>query len=137
MNTSNDLCQRLREKGYSVTPQRRTIFEVLENAHYHPSAEQIHEEVRRRLPDVSLATVYKTLKELVAMGEILELNFHGDRSRFDPKVEAHSHVKCERCGRLEDVESSFPEIHAPRHTGFMIRRHEVVFYGLCPACRIQ
>jgi Fur family transcriptional regulator, peroxide stress response regulator len=131
------LCERLRERGYAVTPQRRTIFEVLEGAKHHPSAEQVFEEVRRRLPDVSLATVYKTLKELVAMGEIQELNFHGDRSRFDPRTDRHSHLKCERCGRMEDIDMDFGELDLPRkhRAGFEIKRHEVIFYGLCPGCR--
>jgi Fe2+ or Zn2+ uptake regulation protein len=137
MESACALCERLRERGYVVTPQRRTIFEVLEGATHHPSAEQVYEDVRRRLPDVSLATVYKTLKELVQMGEIQELNFHGDRSRFDPRVDSHSHLKCERCGRLADVDLAFEDLELPRkhRGGFEIRRHEVVFYGLCPDCR--
>ncbi len=136
METACDLCDRLREKGYAITPQRRTIFEVLEGAHDHPTAEDVHAQVVRRLPDVSLATVYKTLKELVTMGEILELNYHGSRSRFDPKVHAHSHLQCERCGRLEDVEMAFDELKLPRrlNAGFKVTRHEVVFHGVCPNC---
>ena len=69
METAQVLCERLRERGLVVTPQRRVIFEVLEKREDHPCAEAVYEEVRKRLPDVSLATVYKTLKELVSMGE--------------------------------------------------------------------
>jgi len=135
METACALCERLRDNGYSITPQRRTIFEVLEGAHHHPSAEEVHEEVRRRLPDVSLATVYKTLKELVAMGEIRELNFHGDRSRFDPRMDSHSHLKCEGCGRLEDIDDDFAALVPSQRHGFRVKRHEVVFYGQCPDCQ--
>jgi len=135
METAQQLCDRLRDKGYSITPQRRAIFEALEGAHHHPSAEQVHEEVRRRMPDVSLATVYKTLKELVSLGEVQELNFHGDRSRFDPKTCAHSHLKCLHCGRLDDVESCYDDIKPPRRTGWQLQKHEVVFYGTCPDCK--
>lgn len=137
MESACALCDRLRERGYAVTPQRRTIFEVLEGVTHHPSAEQVHEEVRRRLPDVSLATVYKTLKELVQMGEIQEFNFHGDRSRFDPRVDRHSHLKCNVCGRLADVDLDFAELSLPRQlrAGFEIERHEVVFHGRCPECQ--
>lgn len=139
METAHALCERLRERGYAVTPQRRTIFEVLEGVTHHPSAEQVHEEVRRRLPDVSLATVYKTLKELVQMGEIQELNYHGDRSRFDPRVDAHSHLKCRRCGRLADVDLDFGHLKlSVEHShGFNIERHEVVFHGVCGDCQAQ
>jgi Fe2+ or Zn2+ uptake regulation protein len=137
METAQALCERLREQGYSITPQRRTIFEVLEGTVEHPTAEQVHAEVRKRLPDVSLATVYKTLKELVAMGEILELNFHDDRSRFDPKTGDHSHLKCVQCGRLEDIDCNFDHLHlqpCDRH-GYQVLRHEVIFYGNCPKCQ--
>lgn len=134
METAQLLCERLRSKGYSITPQRRAIFEVLESAHHHPSAEQVHEQVKARMPDVSLATVYKTLKELVSLGEIQELNFHGDRSRFDPKTFDHSHLKCVRCGRLDDIDAEY-DIKPPRRTGYAILRHEVVFHGICPDCK--
>lgn len=137
METAQALCERLRERGYAVTPQRRTIFEVLEGATHHPSAEQVFDEVRQRLPDVSLATVYKTLKELVQMGEIQELNYHGDRSRFDPRVEAHSHLKCRGCGRLVDVLHDFGRFEVPLQQccGFKVERHEIVFHGLCGDCQ--
>lgn len=138
METAQALCARLRERGYAITPQRRAIFEALEGACHHPSAEEVHDTVRQRLPDVSLATVYKTLKELAGMGEILELNFHGDRVRFDPKVTAHNHIKCEQCGRLEDVDLAFPVALPPdQAAGFTVARHEVVFYGRCPACQAR
>lgn len=136
MESACALCERMREKGFAITPQRRTIFEVLEGVTHHPSAEEVYESVRKRLPDVSLATVYKTLKELVSLGEILELNFDGDRSRYDPKVGRHSHLKCERCGRLDDVDLDYANLEVPKNyrQGYSIRRHQVVFYGLCPDC---
>ncbi|MHB2017516.1 MAG: Fur family transcriptional regulator [Candidatus Xenobia bacterium] len=134
METACELCERLRSKGYAVTPQRRTIFEVLEGVTHHPTAEEVFDEVRKRLPDVSLATVYKTLNELVAMGEILELNFHDDRARYDPKTRQHHHLRCQECGRLEDVDADFGALPAPRH-GFKVARYEVVFHGVCPECQ--
>ncbi len=136
MESARALCDRLRERGYAITPQRRTIFEALEGATHHPSAEQVHEDVRRRLPDVSLATVYKTLKELVSMGEIAELSLHGDRSRYDPRVDVHSHLKCDICERVVDVDLDFAELVLPARcrAGFVVDRHEVVFYGRCPEC---
>lgn len=137
MESSGALCERLRERGYAVTPQRRTIFEVLEGAKHHPSAEQVFDEVRRRLPDVSLATVYKTLKELVRMGELQELNYHSDRSRFDPRVDPHSHVTCQTCGRVEDVELCLDrlDLSPTYHGDFTVERYEIVFYGTCGDCR--
>lgn len=136
METAQVLCDRLRERGHVVTPQRRTIFEVLENREDHPSAEVVHDEVRKRLPDVSLATVYKTLKELVSMGEILELNFDGTRGRFDPKVHDHSHLRCDRCCGVFDVEFDPSTVQLTQnHRGFHVTRVDVVFHGLCRGCQ--
>lgn len=136
METSQSLCDRLRARGLVVTPQRRTIFEVLEKREDHPSAETVHEEVRRRLPDVSLATVYKTLRELVSMGELQELNFDGTRSRFDPKVHDHGHLWCERCEGVLDVEIDPSKVRqAICRTDILVTRADVVLRGLCPTCQ--
>ena len=136
METAQQLCERLRERGFVITPQRRTIFEVLERATHHPSAEQIHEEVRQRLPEVSLATIYKTLKELVEQREILELTFDRGISRFDPKTHDHSHLRCDRCGHLEDVEEAVQCALPAQHvTQFRVERTEVVFHGMCATCQ--
>ncbi|HEY3998372.1 MAG TPA: transcriptional repressor [Candidatus Xenobia bacterium] len=136
MQTAAELCEKLRHQGLKVTPQRRAIFEALENNTQHPTAEQVHDMVRARMPDVALGTIYKVMQELVDMGELLELNFHGDRSRFDPNVSDHSHIQCQGCGRLQDVPQLFPSLSVPSELarGFRIDRHEVVFYGLCPEC---
>ena len=136
MHTAQQLCDRLRERGFVITPQRRTIFEVLEKACHHPSAEQIHDEVRQRLPEVSLATIYKTLKELVEQKEILELNFDRGISRFDPKTHDHSHLRCDVCGHIEDIEEAVAcELPASHQTRFRVTRADVLFHGVCGACQ--
>ena len=109
MFTVEEVCKKVRERAtidgnpMKVTPQRRLIFKALEGNNQHPTAENIHNQVREVFPDISLATVYKTLRELVEMGEILEIKHEGELSRFDPRTDDHSHLVCEDCGRLEDV----------------------------------
>jgi Fe2+ or Zn2+ uptake regulation protein len=143
MFTVEEICRKIRERETTggnpmkVTPQRRLIFKALEGNDRHPTAEDIHNEVRAVFPDISLATVYKTLRELVEMREILEIKHEGESSRFDPRTDNHSHLVCDNCGRLEDVSQTYPDLTVPdgdRH-GFVIRRNFIVFYGLCPDCQ--
>lgn len=131
-----------------VTPQRRLIFKALEGKTNHPTADDIYQEVKDIIPDISVATVYKTLNELVKLGLLLELRHDGEQSRFDPRTDQHSHLLCigtkfnEKgkpvpCGRLEDVSVSFPDLQIPEdeQRGFLITENEVIFKGYCPECR--
>jgi Fe2+ or Zn2+ uptake regulation protein len=130
------LCERLREEGKKVTPQRRLIYQALEGNTSHPRVEDIYDKVRAIIPDISLATVYKTLRELVDMGELLEIKYDGEQSRFDPNTEQHNHLVCTRCGRMEDVLQHFPglDLNETERRGFRIKQSEVVFWGICPTC---
>ncbi len=136
MDTVQALCEKLREEGKKITPQRRLIYQALEGKTTHPRAEDIYVEVRAIIPDISLATVYKTLRELVDMGELLEIKHDGEQSRFDPRTDQHNHLVCTDCGRMEDVLQSFPglDLNKTEQRGFRIRQSEVVFWGTCPDC---
>ncbi len=136
MESVQILCGRLREEGKKITPQRRLIYQALEAKTTHPRAEDIYDEVRAVIPDISLATVYKTLRELVDMGELLEIKHDGEQSRFDPRTEQHNHLVCTGCGRMEDVLQQFGglEINETERRGFFIKQSEVVFWSLCPNC---
>jgi Fe2+ or Zn2+ uptake regulation protein len=134
-----DLLERLRSRGWRLTPQRRAVAEVLRGEHVHLSAEVVHEQARRRLPEISLATVYNTLNELVAMGEVIEVTAGEGAKRYDPNVGVrHQHLHCVRCNELLDVrpvgERSLRLPAAQRH-GYEIIDMEIVFRGLCPDCR--
>lgn len=137
MFTVEELCEQLRQNGDKVTPQRRLIYKALENKTTHPTANEIWEEVKTTIPDISLATVYKTLRELVDKKLLLEIKHDNDSSRFDPRTDPHSHLLCLNCDRLEDVSQTFAQLSVPveeRH-GFTILRNEVIFYGHCPDCQ--
>lgn len=102
------------------------------------TAESVHAAAQGRLPEISLATVYNTLNELVAMGEVLELATGSGPRRYDPNVgEPHHHLVCTACGSLRDVltdrERLAGLIPEDRH-GFVLTGVEVVFRGLCPNC---
>lgn len=120
-----------------MTPQRRVIVEVLGGEHVHLSADEIHARAVERLPEISRATAYKTLAELVALGEVGTVNVEGRARRYDPNVGSHQHLVCERCGLIRDIHPSGAEAlqldTAERH-GFTLTGVDVVFRGLCPAC---
>ena len=90
------------------------------------------------MPDISRATIYNTVKTLVSLGELHEVEELGETSkRYDPNTEPHHHLYCERCHQLIDIE---PELNwislSPEKTrGYKICRSQVTFYGLCPDCQ--
>ena len=134
------LLGRLRERGWRVTPQRRAVAEVLDGDHVHLTADEVHRGARSILPEVSLATVYNTLNELVAMGEIAEVRYAPGPSRYDPNVgpAGHHHLLCTSCGALFDVDATgvtVPELTAAERHGFRIDGAQVLFRGTCATCR--
>jgi len=92
----------LRTRGLRLTGPRRLVLEVVRGTEAHPTAESVHRMVRRRLPRVSLGTVYRNLRLLVAEGLVHELP--GPHARFDGNLERHHHFTCTGCGRIVDVD---------------------------------
>jgi Fur family transcriptional regulator, stress-responsive regulator len=133
-----ELLERLQRRGWRLTAQRRVVAEVLHGEHVHLTAEAIHDLARTRLPEISIATVYNTLNELVAMGELLEVSAGGGPKRYDPNArQPHQHLVCLRCGDLRDVSPTGEqglEIPAAQRHGYRLIAVDIVFRGLCPAC---
>ena len=134
----SNLLQRLATRGWQMTPQRRVIAEVLAGDHVHLTADEIHEQAVARLPEISRATAYKALSELVALGEVAVVNVEGRARRYDPNVDrSHQHLVCERCGLIRDVHPSGEESLAlglSSRFGFELTGVDVVFRGICPDC---
>lgn len=132
------LLDRLRARGWRVTPQRRAIVQALSGEHVHRTAENVHAIARSVVPEVSLATVYNTLNELVTMGEITELHVGDGSARYDPKIGPdHHHLLCTSCGALFDVEPvGMDVLHLPpaQQHGMRVDSVEVTFRGLCADC---
>jgi len=127
------LVQKFKQHGYKMTPQRRAILEALTEGTSHPTAEQIHETVRERMPDISLSTVYNTLRELAEMQELHELDLgHGVR-RYEISQVDHAHRVCLMCGRIEDIPGDFEELKPLFQCGegFHPVRYVVTIYGYC------
>lgn len=130
----------LRAMGLRLTDARRVVLEVVRATDSHPTAETVHRMVRRRLPRVSLGTVYRNLRLLVAEGLVKELP--GPHARFDGNTSEHHHFTCLRCGRIVDVDAPLTEPHSralcsrvAARAGFSVTHHRIEFYGCCAACR--
>lgn len=109
---------------------------MLTGEHVHLTADAVHLAAQTRLPEISLATVYNTLNELVAMGEVLEVAAGAGPKRYDPNVATpHHHLVCTRCGALRDVLAAGGHTLAPDEAhGFTVTGVDIVFQGLCPDC---
>lgn len=122
------------------TPQRKVILEELRKTHSHPTATELYEIVRRRLPKISLGTVYRNLELLTEIGAIRKLEILGKEARFDGDMDRHYHVRCERCSRVDDLVSAPPEqtIEETKDVnGWKILERRVEFVGICPECQYR
>ncbi|MDJ0343226.1 Fur family transcriptional regulator [Streptomyces sp. H10-C2] len=134
----SDLLERLRERGWRLTAQRRVVAEVLDGDHVHLTADEVHARASSRLPEISRATVYNTLGEMVTLGEVTEVATDGRAKRYDPNAhQPHQHLICSRCGTIRDVHPAgdpLASLPAAERFGFTIADVEVTFRGLCPDC---
>lgn len=126
-----------RERGLSMTVQRRTVLEELVGRRDHPTADQVYESVRERLPEISRTTVYRVLETFVAAGAARKVCHPDAVARFDPIVERHHHLVCEQCGTLYDLEDTeVPALRLPRTSArFDIHDYSINFTGVCASCR--
>ena len=137
VKSPDELTVSFRARGLKVTPQRQRIFRALHETREHPTAEAVFAEVRREMPTISLRTVYQTLNDLVAMGELQQLQLSSGSARFDPNVDDHHHVVCDRCGAVRDVYVSGLDAISPDTSGldgFHISTADLVFRGTCATC---
>ncbi len=120
------------------TSQRRVILEELCKVTSHPTAADVYEMVRRKLPRISLGTVYRNLELLNDSGTIQKLDFGESHKRFDGNSSPHYHVNCSKCGRVNDVFIPLKhplDVEAEEATGYQILGHHVSFVGVCPSCQ--
>ena len=127
----------LQEKNHRITTQRQVILEELRKLNTHPGADEIYKVVRRRLPRISLGTVYRNLEVLSALGKIQKLELSGSLKRFDWNTKKHYHIRCVRCNRVDDAPIA-PlnqlENDLYKATVFEIIGHNLEFIGFCPEC---
>jgi Fur family peroxide stress response transcriptional regulator len=126
----------LESGGYRFTRQRREVFEVVAESHDHPTADEIFERARRRIPEISFATVYNCLSVLVQCGLVRQVTLDRSPTRFCPNMREHCHFFCERCGEVTDIDlpsrAALSSVALPR--GFEVASFDVSLRGVCPRC---
>ena len=130
------------DQKYRMTHQRQVILEEVKNDSLHPTADEIYARVRKRLPRISMGTVYRNLDILASSGLIHRIEPGHPQMRFDGVMDEHYHITCVRCGKVEDaqieatddaletLESSLGHL-----TKYGIFGHKLEFYGLCTSCK--
>ncbi len=137
MKDSAQLTDAFRAQGLRVTPQRQAIFRLLHGDDGHPTVEALYERARAEMPTISLKTVYQTVHDLEALGEVRTLDLGTGSLRVDPNVEDdHHHLVCTSCGRVRDLPVEFAGLHVPNRLrrGFTVDDVQVIFRGRCDEC---
>ena len=127
----------LEDTSLRMTKQRQVILDELRAVTTHPTADEMYEVIRRRLPKISLGTVYRNLEILSDNGVIQKLDIGGTKKRFDGNVSTHYHLRCIDCGRVDDVHLDTDnelEKKAAALTDYKIIKHRLEFIGVCPSC---
>ncbi len=134
---SAEIAASLRARGNRITAQREAILAIIREHEGHLSADEIHDLARRRVPRLSLSTVYRTLDLLKGMELISELHLAGDHSRYEAQSAEHQHLVCLRCGRVVEFQCGHCRaVHqrlASEH-GFSITGSRVEIFGYCQEC---
>lgn len=129
-----DLCHR---HSLAATHQRQVIYETVMSLPGHPSPEAIYGRVRRKIPSISLATVYKNIQTFLDSGMLREVSLHHGAMRVESNHEPHHHLVCVRCKSIEDIEAG--NLHPVRLRnklphGFKVERIAIDILGICRAC---
>jgi len=130
--------QKTERAAVGLTRQRRVVLEVVQSGDHHPTAAEVFEAARGKMPGISFATVYNSLRFLRDEGLIREINFGNGASRYDRETKRHDHAICSQCGKLVDfdlpgmVALSGP---AARASNFKVESIQLTLVGRCPQCR--
>lgn len=126
------------DHGLAVTHQRQVLYEVMQQMPGHPSPDEVYLRLRKRIPSISLATVYKNIRLFLDSGILQEVSPHHGSLRVEMNGHAHHHLVCVRCKSIRDIdEASIAEL--PRRKklsgGFLVQRYAIDVIGLCADCQ--
>lgn len=126
------------ERGLPVTPQRRAVLDAVLQVDSHPTADQVHAEVSRTMPEINRTTVYRSLETLVNLRVITRLCHPGPVARFDRRTGIHHHLICLKCDSVQDFEDErLDQLDLPDTSaqGFELQDFRVQLRGICQKCR--
>lgn len=118
------------------TPQRIAVEKIILEMHDHPTADDVYKRVKATMPSISKATVYRILNSLVEENLIKKIQLHGGADRFDTQTDHHCHIKCIKCGKLNNVNTLFipDKDWITDSLGYTVTDCLMSFEGLCPNC---
>ena len=120
------------------TIQRTLVLDMVNKLKCHATADEIYDAIAQEHPNISRGTVYRNLNRLSEMGEIRKMEIPGGADRFDHRCHDHCHVRCEKCGRVFDVDMDYVtglEKNIRDAHGFDFTGYDILFKGICPACQ--
>jgi Fur family ferric uptake transcriptional regulator len=126
--------------AYRMTRQCRLVLEAVRASGKHLTASEIYDIVRREKPRISLGTVYRNLDKLVRWGRIARFDSGENRWRFDADVSGHHHIRCARCGKLDDLvrfDTKPLARRAANKSGYAVLEVKLDLTGICPECRTR
>ena len=125
-------------KKNRMTKQRKIVLEELKKLTSHPTADELYQIIRKKLPKISLGTVYRNLDLLFKTGVIGRLDGGSGQYRFDANTEKHYHIRCVHCGHVNDV-FYIPKIKIENEirklTNYKLMGYRLEFFGICPRCK--
>ncbi|MFZ5863717.1 MAG: Fur family transcriptional regulator [Nitrospirota bacterium] len=134
---SQDVSRLLADKALKVTPQRVAVLEFLRGNTTHPSVDDVFQQVRKRFPSISRATIYNTVTTLVEAGLLQEVMIQQEKTHVDWNVDRHHHFQCLKCGIVKDIqyEALTAEQVSKKVSGHLVTGVKVVMEGVCEGCR--
>ena len=133
--TFRELCA---DHGLTATHQRQVLYEVMQTMPGHPSPEQVYARIKKRVPAISLATVYKNIHLFVERGVLKEVSMHHGSLRVELNSVHHHHIVCSHCKAITDIEEKdlgvLPALQE-LPGGFQVERYSIDVIGICAACQ--
>ncbi len=121
-----------------MTNQREMILKELKKSRQHLTADELYERVKKSMPRISLATVYRNLEILSEAGIIAKLEISGRQKRFDYDVTVHDHIYCMQCQRVDNLELDRDAIQSVSYEsdkGYAVHGYRLEVAGICPECQ--
>ena len=126
------------EHGIPVTHQRQVLYEVMQGMEGHPSPEEVYARVKKKVPSISMATVYKNIHLFVESGVFRKMSLHHGSLRVEMNDEPHHHLVCSKCKAITDIgdrELGLVSKRSRLPSGFLVERYSVDVIGLCAKCQ--
>ncbi|MCD1147172.1 transcriptional repressor [Peptoniphilus sp. KCTC 25270] len=143
MKEHREIKEILQNKGYKYTKQRESVYEIfVENRNVHMTTEEVYLEALKVMPEIGIATIYRTVLVLEELGLISAITFEDGITRYELKKEddahTHHHLVCTQCNKIIEVNVDLLESleeQIEEKESFKITDHNLKFYGVCCDCR--